>query len=168
MTRGKIIEAAVKLWEAAGPEGFTIHKLAARLKVVRTTIRAHVKGGIAELRREIARRVLADLTPPYTPDQLRAKFRFRGAKIEAPKFPQCIGAWSAICSKYCPPYSPGKPTRFPGRQKPSQFRSVSEACREFRPFSRALRRLSDASRSVAGVHEVGAAAAIAVEVNKAG
>ncbi len=32
-----------------------------------------------------------------------------------------------------------KPTRFPGRRKPSQFRSVSEACRglrtEFRPFS---------------------------------
>ncbi len=71
MTREKIIEAAVKLWEAAGPEGFTIRKLAARLKVVPTTIRAHVKGGAAELRREIARRVLADLTPPYKPDQRR-------------------------------------------------------------------------------------------------
>jgi AcrR family transcriptional regulator len=69
MTRAKIVDAAVKLWEAAGPEGFTIRKLAARLKVVPTTIRAHVKGGIAELRREIARRVLADLTPPYKPDQ---------------------------------------------------------------------------------------------------
>ena len=37
--------------------------------------------------------------------------------------------------------SRGKPARFPGRQKFSQFRSVSEACRglrtEFRPFSRA-------------------------------
>ena len=35
------------------------------------------------------------------------------------------------------------PTRFPGREKPSQFRSVSEAYRglrtEFRPFSRVLR-----------------------------
>src|SRR5271165_6067377 len=48
-----------------------------------------------------------------------------------------------------PPYSTGKPTRFPGRQKPSQFRSVSEACRglrtEFRPFSRILRLKSPAS-----------------------
>ena len=33
VTRGKIIEAAVKLWEAAGPRGFTIRKLAARLEV---------------------------------------------------------------------------------------------------------------------------------------
>ena len=48
-----------------------------------------------------------------------------------------------------PPYSTCKPTRFPGRQKPSQFRSVSEACRglrtEFRPFSRILRLKSPAS-----------------------
>ena len=48
-----------------------------------------------------------------------------------------------------PPCSPGKPPRFPGRQKPSQFRSVSEACRglrtEFRPFSRILRLKSPAS-----------------------
>ncbi len=45
----------------------------------------------------------------------------------------------------------GKPTRFPGRQKPSQFRSVSEACRglrtEFRPLSRVLRLNSPASLS---------------------
>ena len=43
----------------------------------------------------------------------------------------------------------GKPTLFPGRQKPSQFRSVSEACRglrtEFWPFSRILRLKSPAS-----------------------
>src|SRR5271165_944072 len=69
MTRAKIVDAAVKLWDSAGPEGFTIRKLAARLKVVPTTIRAHVKGGIAELRREIARRILAELTPPYKPNQ---------------------------------------------------------------------------------------------------
>ena len=65
MTCAKIVDAAVKLWEAAGPEGFTIRKLALQLKVVPTTIRAHVKGGIGELRREVARRVLADRTPPY-------------------------------------------------------------------------------------------------------
>ncbi len=34
-----------------------------------TTIRAHVKGGIAELRREVAGRALAALTPPYKPNQ---------------------------------------------------------------------------------------------------
>src|SRR5208337_4998575 len=48
-----------------------------------------------------------------------------------------------------PPCSPRKPTRLPGRQKPSQFRSVSEAQRglrtEIRPFSRALRLKSPAS-----------------------
>ena len=42
------------------------------------------------------------------------------------------------------------PRRFPGRQKPSQFRSVSEAYRglrtEFRPFSRVRRPNSHASR----------------------
>jgi AcrR family transcriptional regulator len=69
MTRTKIVEAGVKLWDAAGPEGFTVRKLAGRLKVAPATIRAHVNGGAAELRREIARRVLADLTPPYKPDQ---------------------------------------------------------------------------------------------------
>ena len=52
LTRAKIVDAALKLWEAAGPEGFTIRKLAVRLKVVPTTIRAHVKGGIAELSRK--------------------------------------------------------------------------------------------------------------------
>src|SRR5271166_3910251 len=50
-----------------------------------------------------------------------------------------------------PPCSPGKPTRFPGTQKPSQFRSDSAACRglrtEFRPFSRVLRLKSPASLS---------------------
>ena len=69
MTCAKIVDAAVKLWDSAGPEGFTIRKLALQLKVVPTTIRAHVKGGIGELRREVARRVLADLTRPYKPNQ---------------------------------------------------------------------------------------------------
>ena len=55
--------------ESAGPEGFTIRKLALQLKVVPTTIRAHVKGGIGELRREVARRVLADLDSACKPNQ---------------------------------------------------------------------------------------------------
>ena len=49
------------------------------------------------------------------------------------------------------PCSPRKPTRFPGRQKPSQFRSVSEAQRglrtKLRPFFRVLRPKSPASLS---------------------
>ena len=59
VTRAKIVDAAVKLWEAAGPEGFTIRKLAVQLKVVPTTIHAHVKGGIGDLMKAISRRVLA-------------------------------------------------------------------------------------------------------------
>ena len=47
--------------------------------------------------------------------------------------------------------STGKLPRFPGREKPLQFRSVSEACRglrtEFPPFSRVLRLNSPASLS---------------------
>jgi len=31
MTRVKIVDAAVKLWDSAGPEGFTIRKLALQL-----------------------------------------------------------------------------------------------------------------------------------------
>ena len=53
------------------------------------------------------------------------------------------GSISVVPHKGAGGSSTGKPTRFPGRQKPSQFRSVSEACRglrtEFRPFSRILR-----------------------------
>jgi hypothetical protein len=49
LTRAKIIDAAVKLWDDAGPNGFAIRKLAKQLKVGATTIRAHVKGGIPEL-----------------------------------------------------------------------------------------------------------------------
>ena|SRR5208337_221278 len=48
-----------------------------------------------------------------------------------------------VRSLHRPPYSPSKPGRFPGRQKPPQFRRVSEAQRglrtEFRLFSRILR-----------------------------
>jgi AcrR family transcriptional regulator len=69
MTRAKIAKAAIKLWDEAGPDGFTIRKLAVRLKVVPTTIRAHFKDGAIGLRREIARRVLEDWTPPYKPSQ---------------------------------------------------------------------------------------------------
>src|SRR5208337_5025927 len=53
------------------------------------------------------------------------------------RMPSCDG--HPVRSLDRPPCSPGKPTRFPGRQKPSQFRSVSEACgglrTESRPFS---------------------------------
>src|SRR5271166_2527413 len=47
--------------------------------------------------------------------------------------------WPSVRIPSAPPCSPGKPTRFPGRQKPSQFRSVREVYgglrTEFRPFS---------------------------------
>src|SRR5271166_1395917 len=59
--------------------------------------------------------------------------------------------WPSVRIPSAPPCSPGKPPRFPGRQKPSQFRSVSEAQRglrtEFRPFSRVLHLKSPAGLS---------------------
>ena len=69
MNRAKITAGATKLWLAVGPEKFTIRQLAKHLKVGPTTIHAHFKGGIRDLRREIARRALEDLTPPYQPNQ---------------------------------------------------------------------------------------------------
>ena len=47
MTRAKIVDAAVKLWDAAGPDGFTIRKLAAQLKVVPTTTARMLRGALA-------------------------------------------------------------------------------------------------------------------------
>ena len=53
------------------------------------------------------------------------------------------GAVPALGRSEVPPSSPGKPARFPERQKPSRFRYVSEPQHglrtEFRPFSRGLR-----------------------------
>lgn len=69
MNRAKIAAAATKLWLTTGPEKFTIRELAKQLKVGPTTIHAHFKGGIGDLRREIARRALEDLTPPHQPNQ---------------------------------------------------------------------------------------------------
>jgi AcrR family transcriptional regulator len=80
MTRAKIIEAATKLWLSRGPDEFSVRTLATTLKVGPTTIHAHIKGGVGELRREIARAILGQLAPPYKPaqepeDYLRALFR---------------------------------------------------------------------------------------------
>jgi TetR/AcrR family transcriptional regulator, tetracycline repressor protein len=69
MSRTKIAVEATKLWLHVGPEGFTIRLLAKQLKVGPTTIHAHFKGGIRDLRREIARQALTELTPPYQPKQ---------------------------------------------------------------------------------------------------
>ena len=44
---------------------------------------------------------------------------------------------SQVRSLHRPPSCPRKPTRFPGREKPSQFRSVKEACRGLRTGSHA-------------------------------
>src|SRR5271166_336015 len=71
--------------------------------------------------------------------------------------------WPSVRIPSAPPCSPGKPARFPGRQKPSQFRSVSGAQRglrtEFRPFSRVVRLQSPGSlcpqNSVSRTHEIG-------------
>ena len=63
------MSAATLLWAADGPDEFTVRKLARKLKVGPTTIYAHFKGGLPELRREVARKALVDRTPPYEPKQ---------------------------------------------------------------------------------------------------
>jgi AcrR family transcriptional regulator len=69
MSRSRIVATATKLWVAGGPDDFTIRKLARNLKVGPTTVRAHFKEGLGDLRREIARKALSELTPPYQPKQ---------------------------------------------------------------------------------------------------
>ena len=64
--------------------------------LVPTTIRAHVKGGLGELTREVARRGLEDLTPPYKPNQgpqdyLQAFFRSALASVrQRPKLARLV------------------------------------------------------------------------------
>ena len=60
-----------------------------------TTIHAHFKGGIRDLRREIARRALEDLTPPYQPNQtpkdyLRAFMRSLSSFRRQPTFGRLV------------------------------------------------------------------------------
>ena len=83
-------------------------------------------------------------TAPSAMSSLAQKIATRSG-VRCPADPCCARRARSARRRRCT----CKPTRFPGRQKPSQFRSVSEACRglrtEFRPFSRILRLKSPAS-----------------------
>jgi len=69
MTRAKIVEAAGKVRLAGGADNFSIRAVAKALDVVPATIRSHFKGGMGDLLDEITRSALAELTPPYKPQQ---------------------------------------------------------------------------------------------------
>jgi AcrR family transcriptional regulator len=69
LSREKIAAAALDLWTKHGAEGFSIRAVAAKLKTGPTAVRNHFKGGAGELQKEVARRALANLSPPYKPDQ---------------------------------------------------------------------------------------------------
>jgi AcrR family transcriptional regulator len=69
LTREKIAAAALDLWAKHGAQGFSIRTLAAKLKTGPTAVHNHFKGGAGELQKEVARRALANLTPPYKPGQ---------------------------------------------------------------------------------------------------
>jgi AcrR family transcriptional regulator len=69
MTRAKIADAAAKLWLSGEVRNLSIRALAKALDVVPATIRAHFKGGTGDLLDEIARAALAELAPPYKPQQ---------------------------------------------------------------------------------------------------
>lgn len=69
MTRAKIVEAASKVRLAGGADNFSIRAVAKALDVVPATIRSHFKGGMGDLLDEITRSALAELTPPYKPQQ---------------------------------------------------------------------------------------------------
>lgn len=80
MTRERIAQAATKLWLAGGASTFSLRALATNLDVAPATIRAHFRGGAGELLDEVARIALAELGPPFQPQQapedyLRAFFR---------------------------------------------------------------------------------------------
>ncbi len=69
MSRAKIADATTKLWLSGGADRFSIRAVAESLDVAPATIRAHFKGGIADLLGEIVRSTLAELAPPYKPHQ---------------------------------------------------------------------------------------------------
>jgi AcrR family transcriptional regulator len=80
MDRPTILEAALSLWLKDGPTGCSIRAIAADLGVSPTTIHSHFKGGVDELREELARAALEEQAPPYKPgqdpkDYLRRLFR---------------------------------------------------------------------------------------------
>lgn len=80
MNRAKIANAARKLWLSSDPGKFSLRAVAKALKVVPATIRAHYKGGMNDLLDEMAGSALAELAPPYKPQQdpkdyLRMVFR---------------------------------------------------------------------------------------------
>ena len=70
MTRARIAEAAGKLQLEGGADNFSIRAVAKALGVVPATIRSHFKGGMDDLLAEITRSALAELTPPYKPQQI--------------------------------------------------------------------------------------------------
>ena len=69
MIRAKIADAATKLWQSGEADNFSFREVAKALNVVPATIRAHFKGGMGDLQDEVARSALAELTPPYKPQQ---------------------------------------------------------------------------------------------------
>ena len=87
LTKPAIVAAGVKLLGGAGVDAFSIRALAKSMKVSPTSIHAHFKGGYSQLTSEMARAIIAELTPPFTlqedpKDYLRkvfdaALFKFR-------------------------------------------------------------------------------------------
>jgi AcrR family transcriptional regulator len=88
MTPGIIAAKAVNVFRWDGPDEFSIRAVARRLKVGPTTIHAHFKGGIAELRRAVARRLLEAWVPAYQPNQSPEAYLARVFKAASMSFRQ--------------------------------------------------------------------------------
>jgi TetR/AcrR family tetracycline transcriptional repressor len=69
MTRTKIVLAAAAQIEKAGLDAFSMRGLAKSLGVAPTTISAHFKGGLLDLKDEIVGALVADVAPPFQPKQ---------------------------------------------------------------------------------------------------
>ncbi len=69
MTPERIAVQATKQFAWFGPDKFSIRAVAKALNVGPTTIHAHFKGGLADLRRAVARNFLEAWVPAYQPNQ---------------------------------------------------------------------------------------------------
>ena len=86
LTRARLVPVARNFFLAVAPDQFTIRAFARGLHVVPATIRAHFKGGVDELQREIVRHVLTELALSCSPEHVGADYLGQVFRSAASRF----------------------------------------------------------------------------------